>query len=80
MDMFIRLFNIATQEEVFINKSRIVWLTISEEDLIAGFTMDGTDETIFIQFVDHDSICHFMRGVQGEVYMTPKCTITAKEL
>lgn len=80
MDIFVKLYNITTQEEVFINKHKIIWLTVAQEDLVAGFTMEGTNETVFMQFEDSDGVVNFIRGIKGEVYRVPRVAITTKEL
>lgn len=80
MDMFVKVYNTHTQEEVFINKNKISWLTVDKEELIVSFVMDGLDEAIFIRFEDSDGVINFVRGVQGEVYRIPRAVITAKKL
>lgn len=81
MDVFIIVFDVETQEFVYINKNVVDVLSISVEDKIAGLVIGGVaPHKMYLNFFKGEELNNFMKAIEGKVYRIPECVVKTKAI
>jgi hypothetical protein len=81
MDMFIKLFDVESQEFIYINKNIMETISIDMVKSSVGVVISGEDPCrMHIKLQNTSDVHEFMKAVEGMVYNVPKVKIVMKSI